>query len=92
VAGESQAPERIWREAGLKVSKKQIEWRRLWPGDGSCLRLRPQHKDPLLSCDFIEDATHDGRKLRILVVIDEFSRKCLAIANSSMRCWRHRAR
>jgi transposase InsO family protein len=71
--------ERIWREEGLKVPKKQIKRRRLWLGDGSCLRLRPQYKDHVWSYDFIEDATHDGRKLRMLVVIDEFSRECLAI-------------
>ncbi len=71
--------ERIWREEGLKVPKKQIKRRRLWLNDGSCLRLRPQYKDHVWSYDFIEDATHDGRKLRMLVVIDEFSRECLAI-------------
>ncbi len=71
--------ERIWREEGLKVPKKQIKRRRLWLNDGSCIRLRPQYKDHVGSYDFIEDATHDGRKLRMLVVIDEFSRKCLAI-------------
>lgn len=71
--------ERIWREEGLKVPKKPIKRRRLWLNDGSCLRLRPQYKDHVWSYDFIEDATHDGRKLRMLVVIDEFSRECLAI-------------
>ena len=71
--------ERIWREEGLKVPKKQIKRRRLWLNDGSCLRLRPQYKGHVWSYDFIEDATHDGRKLRMLVVIDEFSRECLAI-------------
>jgi transposase InsO family protein len=71
--------ERIWREEGLKVPRKQIKRRRLWLKDGSCIRLRPQYKDHVWSYDFIEDATHDGRKLRMLVVIDEFSRECLAI-------------
>ena len=71
--------ERIWREEGLKVPKKQIKRRRLWLNDGSCIRLRPQYKDHVWSYDFIEDATHDGRKLRMLVVMDEFSRECLAI-------------
>ena len=61
------------------VAKMQIKRRRLWLNDGSCIRLRPQYKDHVWSYDFIEDATHDGRKLRMLVVIDEFSRECLAV-------------
>ena len=40
--------ERIWREQGLKVAKKQKKRRRLWLGDGSCIRLRPQYKGPRL--------------------------------------------
>ena len=31
------------------------------------------------SCDFVEDRTHDGRKIRMLNVVDEFTRECLAI-------------
>jgi transposase InsO family protein len=71
--------ERIWREEGLKVPQKQKKRRRLWLNDGSCIRLRPQYRDHVWSYDFIEDATHDGRKLRMLVVMDEFTRECLAI-------------
>jgi transposase InsO family protein len=71
--------ERIWREEGLKVPSKQVKRRRLWLNDGSCIRLRPRYRNHVWSYDFIEDATHDGRKLRMLVVIDEFSRECLAI-------------
>lgn len=71
--------ERIWREEGLKVPRKQVKRRRLWLNDGSCIRLRPRYRNHVWSYDFIEDATHDGRKLRMLVIIDEFSRECLAI-------------
>jgi transposase InsO family protein len=71
--------ERIWRREGLKVPKKQPKRGRLWLTDGSCLRLRPQHKNHVWSYDFIEDRTHDGRKYRMLNVIDEFTHECLAI-------------
>jgi transposase InsO family protein len=52
---------------------------RLWLNDGSCLPLRPERPDHVWSCDFVEDRTHDGRKFRMLNVIDEFTRECLAI-------------
>jgi transposase InsO family protein len=71
--------ERIWRLEGLKVPKKQPKRGRLWLADGSCLRLRPQHKNHVWSYDFIEDRTHDGRRYRMLNVIDEFTHECLAI-------------
>ena len=58
---------------------KQPKRGRLWLGDGSCLRLRPEHQNHVWSYDFVEDRTHDGRKLRMLNIIDEFTRECLAI-------------
>ena len=71
--------ERIWRREGLKVPQKQPKRARLWFNDGSCIRLRPCRKNHVWSYDFVEDRTHDGRKLRMLTVIDEYSRECLAI-------------
>jgi putative transposase len=71
--------ERIWRREGLKVPRKQPKRGRLWLTDGSCLRLRPQHKNHVWSYDFIEDRTHDGRRYRMLNVIDEVTHECLAI-------------
>jgi len=71
--------ERIWRQQGLKVPKKQPKRGRLWLNDGSCIRLRPEYRDHVWSYDFIADRTHDGRPLKILVIIDEFSRECVAI-------------
>lgn len=70
--------ERIWREEGLKVPKKQTKKSRLWLGDGSCVRLRPTHRNHVWSYDFMEDKTMDGRKIRFLNIIDECSRECLA--------------
>jgi len=70
---------RIWRREGLKVPSKQPKRGRLWLNDGSCVRLRPEHPNHVWSYDFVEDRTHDGRKYRMLNIIDEFSRECLAI-------------
>ncbi len=71
--------ERIWRREGLKVPAKQPKKGRLWLDDGSCIRLRPEHRDHVWSYDFVEDRTHDGRKYRTLNVVDEFTRECLAM-------------
>ena len=71
--------ERIWRQEGLKVPKKQPKRRRLWLNDGSCIRLRPGHKDHVWSYDFVIARTADGRAFRILNIIDEYTRECLAI-------------
>ena len=46
---------------------------------GSCVRLRPAYKDHVWSYDFVHARTHDGRPLRMLTLIDEFTRECLAI-------------
>jgi len=68
--------ERIWRREGLKVPQKRG---RLWLNDGSCIRLRPEHPNHVWSYDFVEGRTHNGRKFRMLNIIDEFTRECLAI-------------
>ena len=71
--------ERIWRREGLKVPQKQPKRGRLWLNDGSCLRLRPERKDHVWSYDMAMDRTSDGRPLRILVIIDEYTRECLSM-------------
>jgi len=71
--------ERIWRQEGLKVPQKQPKRGRLWLNDGSCARLRPTHRNHVWSYDFVADRTHDGRALKILTVIGEYSRESLAI-------------
>ena len=71
--------ERIWRREGLKVPARQPKRGRLWLNDGSCVRLRPEHPNHVWAYDFVEDRTRDGRKLRLLNVVDEFTRECLAI-------------
>ena len=70
---------RIWRREGLKVPIKQRPRRRLWLNDGSCIRLRPERRNHVCSYDFVEAQTQDGRKVRRMTLIDEFTRECLAI-------------
>jgi len=71
--------ERIWRREGLQVPKKQPKRGGLRLNDGSCVRLRAERRDHVWAYDFVEDRTHDGKKLRMLTIVDEFTRECLAI-------------
>ena len=71
--------ERIWRREGLKVPSRQPKRRRLWLNDGSCVRCRPESRNHVWSYDFVLDRTHDGRAFRMLTLIDEYTRECLAI-------------
>src|SRR6202158_4851715 len=70
---------RLWRREGLKVPAKQPKRGRLWLTDGSCIRLRAECRNHVWSYDFVEDRTHDGRKFRMLNLVDEFTHECLAI-------------
>ncbi len=71
--------ERIWRLEGLKVPPRQPKRGRLWLNDGSCVRLRPTHRNHVWAYDFMTDRTHDGKAFRLLTIVDEFTRECLAI-------------
>jgi putative transposase len=77
--------ERIWRQEGLKVPKRQPKRGRLWLNDGSCIRLRPLYAQHVWSYDFVSTRTHDGRPLKLLTVIDEHTRECMAIKVASMK-------
>ena len=70
---------RIWRREGLKVPVKQPKRCRLWLNDGSCIRLRPERANHVWSWDFVFERTEDGRVIKLMVVIDEVTRQCLAI-------------
>jgi transposase InsO family protein len=71
--------ERIWRQEGLKVPQRQPKRSRLWMNDGSCVRRRAEYPDHVWSYDFVLDRTQDGRPLRMLTLVDEYTRECLAI-------------
>jgi transposase InsO family protein len=71
--------ERIWRREGLKVPKQQPKRGRLWLNDGSIIRLKPERKGHVWVYDFVACRTEDGRPVRMLTVIDKYTRECLAI-------------
>ena len=71
--------QRIWRREGLKVPQKQRPRGRLWLNDGSCVRLRPERPNHVWSYDFVSARRHEGKTLRLLTLIDEYTRECLAI-------------
>ncbi|WP_128253721.1 IS3 family transposase [Falsirhodobacter deserti] len=71
--------ERLWRREGLKVPSRQPKKGRLWLNDGSCVRLRSEHRDHVWSYDFVHCRTNDGKVFRTLNILDEFSRECLTI-------------
>ena len=71
--------ERLWRREGLKVPQKQPKRGRLWLADGSCIRRRPESRHHVWAYDFVADRTHDGRPLKILTIVEEYSRECLTI-------------
>jgi len=70
---------RVRRQEGLKVPQRQPKRGRLWLTDGSCIRFRPEYPNHVWAYDFITDRTHDGRAFRLLTIVDEFTRECLAI-------------
>lgn len=71
--------ERLWSREGLKVPKKQPKRARLWLNDGSCVRHRPEHRNHVWSYDFVSHRTRSGSPLRMLTLIDEYTRECLEI-------------
>ena len=71
--------ERLWRREGLKVPQKQPQRGRLWLTDGSCSRRRPAYRHHVWAYAFLTARTHDGRPLKILTVLEKYSRECLAI-------------
>ena len=71
--------ERLWRREGLKIAQKQPQRGRLWRTDGSCSRRGPAYRHHVWAYAFLTARTHDGRPLKILTVLEEYSRECLAI-------------
>ena len=67
------------RQGPLQLPHRQPKRGRLWLNDGSCIRLRPLYRGHVWSYDFVASRTHDGRALKLLIVLDEHTRECLAI-------------
>jgi putative transposase len=70
---------RLWRQEGLRVPRKQRKRTRLGHGNNGCTRRRAGHPDHVWSYDFVMDQTSEGKRLKLLPVVDEFTRECLAI-------------
>lgn len=71
--------QRLWQQAGLKVVTKQTKRRRLGSGENGCAMKRAEYPNHVWSYDFLMDRTEDGRQLKLLPVVDEYTRECLAI-------------
>ena len=71
--------QRLWREAGLRVPAKERKRRRLGTSENGCTRRRAKYIDHVWSYDFAMDTTQDGRRLKVMPVVDEYSRECLAL-------------
>jgi putative transposase len=73
----------LWKEEGLKVPDKQRKRRRLAKLEGAsengCARRRAERKYHVWSYDHVVDRTEDGRRLKIMPVVDEYTRECLTI-------------
>lgn len=61
------------------MPKKQRKHKRLGCSDNSCIRQRAEYIDHVWSYDFVIDQTEDGRRLKMLPILDEFTRECLSI-------------
>jgi putative transposase len=72
---------RLWRSEGMKVPDKQRKRRRLVEGTSKngCTRRRAERRDHVWSEDFVMDETEDGRKLKMMPIVDEYTRECLTI-------------
>jgi len=69
--------QRIRREEGLQVRKKQKKTRRLMVSEP--VRQRAEHRNHVWSWDFVHDQTDHGSRFRILSLIDEHTRECHAL-------------
>ena len=70
---------RLWRREGLKVVVKQRKKRRLGSSDNSVARRKAEHINHVWSYDFVMDQTENGRQLKFLPVLDEYTRECLTL-------------
>ena len=73
--------ERIWRQEGLQQPKR-IAYKRRY-GDGGDVKQRATHINHVWSYDFTEDRSEKGQRVRILAVMDEFTRQCLMLYAST---------
>jgi putative transposase len=70
---------RLWKQQGLKVPQKRLQKRRLGRSANGCLRHRAEGKNHVWAWDFIFDRTSNGRSIKWLSIVDEYTRECLAL-------------
>ena len=77
--------ERLWREEGLQLPHRHKRRKRLYHKDSSVIRLRPKHPNHVWSVDFVHDKLSNGRRYKMLTVLDEYTRQalCVAVATNS---------
>ncbi len=71
--------QRLWQQAGLRVRTVQARRRRVGSGGNSCVVRRSEYPNHVWSYDFLMDQTEDGRRLKLMPVVDEYTRECLSI-------------
>jgi len=71
--------QRLWKEADLKVPAKQHKRRRVSSSQNGCTKRRAEYVDHVWSYDFAMDSTEDGRRLKLMPIVDEYSRECLTL-------------
>ena len=74
--------ERLWRQEGLQLPQRHKRRKRLYHKDSSIIRLRPQFANHIWSIDFVHDKLSNGRRYKMLTVLDEFTRQALCVAVS----------
>lgn len=71
--------QRLWRREGLRVPRKSRKRRRLGDSSQSCIRRRAERPNHVWSYDFVFDRTEDGRQVKVLALVDEYTRECLCL-------------
>jgi transposase InsO family protein len=70
---------RLWKSEGLQIRRKARKRRRSGLSLNACNRRKALGKNHVWSYDFVTERTHRGGRVRILTVVDEFTRECLAV-------------
>jgi putative transposase len=70
---------RLWRQEGLQVPRRSHKRPRCGDAINGCTRKKARYPNHVWTYDFLYDQTADGRRLKLLPVVDEFTRECLTL-------------
>lgn len=70
---------RLWKQEGYKVPRKARKKRAVGNASNACDKRAATGPNDVWTWDFIHDRTVDGRALKYLVIIDEYTRECLEL-------------